>query len=518
MSDSSSKIITTFQDRLALDTAMKSLAQTSTAAEIRQRAAAIAAQFGDRALPALLGHLNTTDPQMRGGLGMLAAMLDYEKTTAALRAAARNRALDDQARLTAITILDRYLNIPPDDDMYHGMGAPEESALRSLREVLADRQTDPLVLVEYFRQLERQPLDVQLTMARAARRLDAAQAVPMLRMFAQAPTHLIAQESLQALGVLATPEAAAALHSLIPTLRPDLRFMAERAFQKLRLRGVAAPPVQSPTPGFRCLAAPPDSRGGQQLVFILPASGETSSLVLRLAINPIGGLVEAAASAVESPSDLPEALAVGAVHSSLHDLGHSLWLEAPYDYGRRRAQTCLAVSLEQAQPLPFAYRYLNWALWQWTPPALDTVSLDVTPAGKPVLDKLLGYPALAGWYLNSLRVFELADELLGAANRVTPQQLEWVVTQLLTAELAAGALDLAAVKDGLTALQEWLLLAGRRDLALQSQAAARSLTDAPEKHPLLRHMANLGLRIAMITLARGLQQGWPPRDTKLDIS
>ena len=129
----------------------------------------------------------------------------------------------------------------------------------------------------------------------------------------------------------------------------------------------------------------------------------------------------------------------------------------------------------------------------------------VKSTAKPVLDNLLRYPALAGWYLNSPRVFELADELLGDTDRVTPQRLEWVVTQLLTAELAAGALDLAAVKDGLAALQEWLMLAGRRDLALQAQTAAHSLTDTPEKHPLLRHMANLGLRIAMISLARGLQ-------------
>ena len=510
MSDSSSKIITTFQDRLALNTAMKSLAQTTTAAEVRQRAAEIAAEFGDRALPALLSHLNTTDPQMRGGLGMLAAMLDYEKTTAALRAAARNRALDDQARLTAITILDRYLDIAPDEDMYHGMGAPEESALRSLREVLADLKTDPLVLVEYFRQLEMQPLDVQLTMARAARRLDAFEAVPILRMFAQTPTHLIAQESLQALGVLATPEAAGALQGLIPTLRPDLRYTAERALQKLRLRGVAVPALQPPAAGFRCLAAPPDSRGGQYLVFILPASNEIPGLVMRLAVNPNDGLVEATASAVESPSDLPEALAVGALHSSLMDLGHSLWLEAPYDYGRQRVQACLSVSLEAARPLPFAYRYLNWALWQWTPPAHHTVSLDVTPAGKPDLSGLLGYPALAGWYLDSPRVAELADQLLGETDRLTPQRLDWVVTQLVTSELAAGTLDLEAVKGGLAALQEWLLLAGRRDLALQAQSAARSLTDTPEKHPLLLHMANLGLRIAMITLARGLQLGWPP--------
>lgn len=513
MSDSSSKIITTFQDRLALETAVKSLAETTTAAEVRQRAGEIAAQFGDRAIPALIGHLNTTDPQMRGGLGMLAAMLDYEKTTAALRAAARNRALDDQARLTAITILDRYLNIAPEEEMYSGMGAPEEVALRSLREVLADTETDPLVLVEYFRQLEMQPLDVQLTMARAARRLDAEEATPILRMFAQAQVHLIAQEALQALGVLGTPAAAGALQGLIPTLRPDLRSMAERSLQKLRLRGAPVPELRPPAKGFRCLATPPDSRGGQYLVFIVPPDGDRPSLLLSLAINPIDGLVEATASAADSLADLPESLAVGALHSSLLELGHPLWLEAPYDYGRRRVQACLPVSLESSRPLPYAYRFLNWALWQWTPPTPHVVTLEVTPAtnSKSGMNVLLRHPALGGWYLNSPRVFELADTLLDEANRVTAQRFERVVAQLLAGELAAGALDLAAISDSLAALQEWLILAGRRDLALQAQAAARSVTVTPEGHPLLLHMASLGLRIAMITLARGLLQSWPPR-------
>lgn len=512
MSDSSSKIITTFQDRLALETAVKSLAETTSAAEIRQRAAEIAAKFGDRAIPALVGHLNTTDPQMRGGLGMLAAMLDYEKTTAALRVAARNRVLDDQARLTAITILDRYLNIVPDEDMYMGMGAPEEAALRSLREVLADQETDALVLVEYFRQLELQPLDVQLTMARAATRLDAAEAVPMLRMFAQAPTHLIAQEAVQALGALVTPSAAGALQGLIPTLRPDLRSMAERALQKLRLRGTAVPPLRSPAEGFRCLATPPDSRGGQFLVFILPPDGDTPSLTLRLAINPTDGLIEATAGAADSPADLPEPLAVGALHASLVELGHPLWLEAPYDYGRRRVQACLPVSLESKRPLAHAYRFLNWALWQWTPPMHYVVSLEVKPAtkSKSGLKELLSYSALSGWYLNTPQVFKLADQLLGEPERVTAQRFERVVTQLLVSELAAGSLDLPAIVDALAALQEWLLLAGRRDLALQAQALAGSLTTAPQENPLLLHMANLGLRIAMITQARGLLQGWPP--------
>ena len=512
MSDSSSKIITTFQDRLALETAVKSLANTTTAAEIRHRAAEIAAKFGDRAIPVLVGQLNTTDPQMRGGLGMLAAMLDYEKTTAALRAAARNRALDDQARLTAITILDRYLNIVPDEEMYMGMGAPEEAALRSLREVLTDQQTDALVLVEYFRQLELQPLDVQLTMARAARRLEAAEAVPLLRMFVQSPTHLIAQESLQALTALGTPAAAGALQGLIPTLRPDLRATAERALQKLRLRGSTVPTLRPPAEGFRCLATPPDSRGGQYLLFILPPDGDTPSLTLRLALNPVDGLIEAVASAADGPADLPEPLAVGALHASLIDVGHHLWLEAPYDYGRRRVQACLPVSLESSRPLSHAYRFLNWALWQWTPPAPQVVTLEVKPAAKskPGLKELLNYPALSGWYLSTPQVFKLADQLLSEAERVTAQRFERVVMRLLASELAAGTLDLPAIADALVTLKEWLLLAGRRDLALQAQTASDSLTTSPEENPLLLHMANLGLRIAMITQARGLLQGWPP--------
>ncbi|MCB0238732.1 MAG: hypothetical protein KDH08_08805, partial [Anaerolineae bacterium] len=117
---------------------------------------------------------------------------------------------------------------------------------------------------------------------------------------------------------------------------------------------------------------------------------------------------------------------------------------------------------------------------------------------------LLNYPALSGWYLSTPQVFKLADQLLSEAERVTAQRFERVVMRLLASELAAGSLDLPAIADALVALKEWLLLAGRRDLALQAQTASDSLTASPEENPLLLHMANLGLRIAMITQARGL--------------
>ena len=209
-------------------------------------------------------------------------------------------------------------------------------------------------------------------------------------------------------------------------------------------------------------------------MFILPPGSDRPSLTLRLAINPTDGLVEATAGAADAPADLPEPLAVGALHASLVELGHPLWLEAPYDYGRRRVQACLPVSLESKRPLSHAYRFLNWALWQWTPPVPHVVSLEVKPAAKSKggLKELLNYPALSGWYLNTPPVFKLADQLLVEAEQVTAQRFERVVAQLLSSELAAGSLDLSAIADALAALQEWLLLAGRRDLALQAQAAS----------------------------------------------
>ncbi len=188
-------------------------------------------------LPALLAALDTTNPQLRGGLGHLAKRLDKTAAVSALSAAAHNRALSDHARLTAITILERFLEVAPDDAMYMGMAAPEQLALRSLQEVLADAQADRMVLVEYFRQLDQEPPDVQMTMVRAARLLEGAQGVDLLSMFAQELNQPVAQEALQALGMIADPAAAAALQGILPSLPPQC---ASRASVRCKSCGCGA--------------------------------------------------------------------------------------------------------------------------------------------------------------------------------------------------------------------------------------------------------------------------------------
>ena len=126
MTDQSPKIITTFQNRLEMEAAVRSLGETSSDWELRQRAVEVAQRYGDKILPALVGALDTSNPQLRGGLGHLTKRLDKDAAVAALRAAALNRTLSDQARLTAITILEGFREVPPDDAMYAGMAAPEQ--------------------------------------------------------------------------------------------------------------------------------------------------------------------------------------------------------------------------------------------------------------------------------------------------------------------------------------------------------------------------------------------------------
>ena len=71
--------------------------------------------------------------------------------------------------------------------MYVGMASPEELALQSLREVLAEAQANRLVLVEYLEQLAQEPPDVLRTMVRSAKRLEGDEGVEILRLFATGP-------------------------------------------------------------------------------------------------------------------------------------------------------------------------------------------------------------------------------------------------------------------------------------------------------------------------------------------
>jgi hypothetical protein len=502
MTDQSPKIITTFQNRLEMDAAVRSLGETSGDWELRQRAVEIAQRYGDKVLPALLAALDTTNPQLRGGLGHLAKRLDKDAAVTALRTAALNRSLSDQARLAAITILERFLEAPIDDAMYAGMAAPEQLALRSLQEVLADAQSDRMVLVEYFRQLGQEPPDVQLTMVRAARLLEGAQGVELFSMFAQEPAQTVALEALQALGMIADPAAAAALQGILPSLPPELHRQAERSLQKLRLRGV---PVQTLPPApteARCLASPVSGDGYQALWFFLPPTTEGDGDVLEMLISQQQGLLAATGRSGVEAGALPERQTQGTVLQGSAD--QPLLLEASFDYGRRRLLTALPRTWAAEQPTPLPYRLLGSQLWRWAKPEAAGPLPDAPTAGRDDTARLLQHPAMGSWFLQSRAIYARAERVLTGSEAPTHEAFAQMIAETLQEALDSGDLAPAAMRANLEAMAEWFTLAGdvqHTDLAV---AAAQTVEEDPANHPLLLLMSELGLRLAMINLARGL--------------
>jgi hypothetical protein len=368
MAEQGPKIITSFQERLELDAELRALGETTGEARLRAATLEIVEKYGERVLPALISLLDTDSAQLRGGLGYVAVLLDQEKTIGALKAAARNRSLSDRARLAAITILERYLGVAPDDSMYAGMAAPEQLALNSLREVLAEARSDPLILLEYFGQLSMEPQDVLLSMVQGTRQLDAADSVMLLPMFAQEPFEPAAREAIQILGGLALPEAGEALQSLLPTLPPDLSPLAERLLQKQRLRGTPVARPKPPPAGSRCLASPVDHQGNQVLGFLIPTEEPNQADVLHVVLSGDEGLADAGGRLGILWEAFPAALPVGTMHKVDPSGLLPGFLEVPFDYGRHRVLASLPRVWQGNRYTPIAYRLFSAQLWRWTPP------------------------------------------------------------------------------------------------------------------------------------------------------
>lgn len=505
MTDQSPKIITTFQSRLEINSILRSLGDTTGEFALRRQAKEIVDKYGDQAITPLLALLDTPNPQLRGGLGYVSTLLDRDKIVPALRSAAVNRSLSDQARIAAITILERFLDVEPEPAMYVGMASPEELALQSLREVLVEAQSNRLVLVEYLEQLAQEPPDVLLTMVRSAKRLEGDEGVEVLRLFAQDPYQPAAEEALQALGSRSETAAAIALWALVPTLPPALRSQAERSLQKLRLRGVPLAHAEAPSETMRCLASPPDAQGNQALWFIQPNSSLETNQVLQVLLAGKSGVVQAAGSLAADNAALPAPLPRGQVHTGEAADGQRavLLLEAPVDYGRRRVTAALQRNWMAGQATPLHYRLLNPLLWRWTAPGVaEPAARSVTLVADDV--ELLRHPVLSTWFVLTRKIYQAAEQFLTGAAETTPQEVDTAMRDMVE-DLASNADLMATLSASLLLLAEWLDLAGEQQTANQAHAAAERIVENPSAQPLLAQLSVQGLRLAMMGIARGLR-------------
>lgn len=501
------KILTGLMERRALEAAIGELAQISDSTRLAQHAASIA-QRGLAVLPALLAALDTADPQLRGGLGQLALLLPREPVISALRSAARAQDRPPQARLTALTILERFFDEPPDAAALAGLQSPDEIALGSLGELVQAMTQDPLAILEYCTQLAAQPPDVQHMI------LDAVPAAPfsphlitLLRMFAQEPDARLASDSLEQLSRIRTPGAARALTALAATLPPALTALAVRGVRKLRLSGVIPAgddatdrPWVAPDRRWRVLMSPVDGAGAQLLWFVGHAPAEEQAAVLSVVAEDAYGLTSASAVLSAGLADLPPERPAGHLHRLA--VGRRslplLLLEAPVEAGRNALQVALARNWESSTPTPLAYRLLNLPIWLAEPAGEAAPVHEAAPAREAADGRagvvgaddfqdtagLLDHPALRGW---AWPLEDAPARVVGAdADRIA------LVTRLVQSRFTPAVVS--SYRRRLQRMAEWLALAGDAPAAALVGIVVDQL-DAmrPEEIPFLRRLIDIGL-------------------------
>jgi len=241
----------------------------------------------------LLARLDTDDPSLRGGLAQVAMRLDREAVVAALRGVIRSRARGDRARLSALTILDRYLEEPIDDSLLVGIQDPDGVALRSLNELIAAMAEDEAAVIEYLIQLAEQPPEVAGMILDAVPRLPPhPHLVTLLRMIAQDENQPRARTAFQQFGRMRAPESLSALGALAMTLPPTLSTLAERGGRKLRMSGVreSEPQFANEAATWRALISSVDGAGVQVIWFIHRAAGQDTGTLLTVVTRDPDGI------------------------------------------------------------------------------------------------------------------------------------------------------------------------------------------------------------------------------------
>ncbi len=503
------KILTGLMERRALDAAIKDLAVITDPAQIAQRAQAIAG-YGPLALNALIAALDTTNAQLRGGLGaaLRALHLPREQVLTALRGAARATDRSVPARLSALTILERFFDDPPDEALLAGLQSSEEAALQSLGELIQAMDQDPLAILEYLAQLGEQPPEVPHMILQA---IPAAprngHLITLLRMFAQDADRRLAEAALEQLGRLRLPASIRALTALAETLPPALAPAATRGVRKLRLSGVTLEGTGevSDTPWYaadrewRVLLSPVDGDGAQLAWFVGQAPEAERTLVISIVFEDVRGVINAAGAFAVPAADLPPAKPIGSLHHFA--VGEQavplLLLEAPFEVGRRAVRAALALNWASETPPPPAYRLLNLPLW--LAPAAEFAAPVPLPAADPhAVTGLWDHPAFWGW------IAPLADALGGAAVRNADADRDELVTRLVRGRFTAGVV--AAYQRRLRRMAEWLVLAGDVAAAGAAQASADQLgAEPPEASPFLRRLIEIRLQAG--ALARRASKG-----------
>jgi hypothetical protein len=495
------RVLTGLMERRALEAAFGELGEITDPTLQVERAQEIARQ-GSVALPVLLSFLDTGDPQLRGGLGQVAAHLPREEVLPALLQVARSRQQSEQARLTALTILDRFLHEPVDGALLGGLSNPEAVAQQSLREVLHEMARNPFSVIEYLTQLAEQPAEVARMILNAVPSMPASpDLVTLLRMFAQSEEHLLAQGALEQLGRTRSVDAAMALSCLAATLPPQRAQLAERGLRKLQLSGTPLPPPDAGNfLGWRALLSPLNGAGYQVIWFIGRSSLRGHGTLFSVLTRDPDGVVGSFGSPEVPAEALPPLRPAGTLHTVVQsaDLPPISFLEVTFDVGRQVVREALELNWQAGTPTPLEYRLLNPLIWStgFDPEAGSPVipgDREYTPAEAI---KVLQHPALTGWFWQDPALLEAAREL---GRQPSQEARQACVTKLALSRFTPDVI--ASYQRRLRRMARWLALASEPEMAARAQVLADQLsTGLPADSPFIRRLVSLGLDVALVSM------------------
>ena len=514
MPASQKKIITKLLERRQIEADLKGLLAADSEPALHRQAQEIAAR-GHQVIPTIVGNLDRADARMLAALGIVAEFLDREEVTTALRQVVLQPQYSDRGRIGAMTILERFLGQPPDDDLLAALSDPEGVAMSSLEEVLGQAESNPAVLIEYVQGLDQQEPDVVLAVTRALRDRGRAsvyrreRTIEPLRMMAQDVREEIAGEALRALGAIRLPGAARALQTLIPICAPGLRPTAERLLRKQRFAGVEVAPLPPPPSAWRALVGAMDGRGQQHVWFIERDQRTAQARLLSVLLSDQVGAVEAVGHTQVPLLMLPPQRPLGHVHDvALADgSGAMLMLEASFDLGRRLLLETMAHNRQTQIPVAGPLRLLSPWIWGYSgaeslPPR--TVPEEPWPQSgsdaRALTDSLLEHPAFAAWMAGGTlpqgTILRAAQEALRHPNW---DLAVWVGR--LGSELFSDPAVAEVFSRRLGSMSEWLLLTGDEAASRLAIAAAQAVVEEkPQEQPLLLALVRRDLELALLGL------------------
>jgi len=362
-------VIHSFGERLALDQAMRGLADAPNTFE-RERRAHELAEHGDKVIPALLRQLDTDHPGLRGGLGLLAQFLDRETIVPILHRVAADPKRSQAARITAIMILERYLDEDVDPRLAPDINTASAIAQQNAKEALRLAQTQPVVYVEYAEQLLDEPPEIVHAVIRVISQLeDAEKAFLLAAIAAYAPEGVI-HPILRHLGSFRYPQAYKALSILAHLTPTTLQAPARRQMRKLRMAGVE---VDENTT-LRALWSPTSASGQSMLWFIRHQPPKATADLLIILLHDMAGVLHVDAQPDLPLTELPFPASTGYLHRlKISGAAQPLYL-AEIKPAQGLSLLDDALSAMQRENAPWPAELAVYGHWLWANPTFEEVT------------------------------------------------------------------------------------------------------------------------------------------------